>query len=107
MNHNDSKLKCFWNCWDVFLVCLFLLFATFSFTFLPYLDKEIHRLENVDDFLNVNVFFKCKYVRINDYSFKYVCIVCSLKIRFYCLTFYAMPNLNPADLTAPNSNQIF
>ena len=23
---------------------------------------------------------------INDYSFKYICIVCYLKLRFHCLT---------------------
>ena len=46
------------------------------------------RLEIVEDF------FKCKYMKINDYSVKYVCVVCYLKIRFYCLTFSAMSNLN-------------
>ena len=65
-------------------------------------DFSISRLANVEDFFNVNIFFKCKYVRINDYSFKYVCIVCCLKIRFYCLTFSAMSNLNSADFTTPN-----
>ena len=64
---------------------------------------SISRLANVEDFFNVNIFFKCKYVRINDYSFKYVCVVCYLKIRFYCLTFSAMSNLNSADFTTPNS----
>ena len=68
---------------------------------------SISRLANVEDFFNVNIFFKCKYVRINDYSFKYVCIVCCLKIRFYCLTFSAMSNLNSADFTTPNSHQRF
>ena len=51
----------------------------------------------MENFFNVNIFFKCKYVRINDYSFKYVCVVCCLKIRLnvaYCLTFSAMSNLN-------------
>ena len=33
---------------------------------------SISRLANVEDFFNVNIFFKCKYVRINGYSFKYV-----------------------------------
>ena len=61
---------------------------------------SISRLANVEDFFNVNIFFKCKYVRINDYSFKYVCIVCYLKICFY--TFFAMSNFNSADFTAPN-----
>ena len=37
----------------------------------------ISRLANVEDFFNVNIFFICKYVRINDYSFKYVCVVCT------------------------------
>ena len=55
-------------------------------------------------FFNVNIFFKCKYVRINDYSFKYVCVVCCLKIRFYCLTFSGMSNLNSADFTTPNQS---
>ena len=68
---------------------------------------SISRLANVEDFFNVNIFFKCKYVRINDYSFKYVCVVCCLKIRFYCLTFSAMSNLNSADFTTPNSHQRF
>ena len=30
---------------------------------------------------------------INDYSFKYICLACYLKIRFYCLTCSAMSNL--------------
>ena len=55
---------------------------------------SISRLANVEDFFNVNIFFKCKYVRINDYSFKYVCIICCLKVCFYCLTFFAMPNFS-------------
>ena len=67
----------------------------------------ISRLTNAEDFLNVNIFFKCKYVRINDYSFKYVCIVCCLKICFYCLTFFAMSNFNSADFTAPNIIRYF
>ena len=61
--------------------------------------KSIHsfstsRLANVEDFFNVNIFLKCRYVRVNDHSFKYVCVVCYLRIRFYCLTFSAMSNLN-------------
>ena len=55
---------------------------------------SISRLANVEDFFNVNVFFKYKYVRMNNYSFKYACVVCCLKIRFHCLTFSAMSNLN-------------
>ena len=43
-------------------------------------------------------------MRISDYSFKYVCVVCCLKIRFYCLTFSAMSNLNSADFTTPNQS---
>ena len=63
---------------------------------------SISRSANAEEFFNVNIFFKCKYVRINDYSFKYVCIVCCLKIRFYCLSFFAMSNFNSTDFTAPN-----
>ena len=38
-------------------------------------------------------------VRIYDYSFKYICVVRYLKLRFSCLTCSAMSNLNPADFT--------
>ena len=38
-------------------------------------------------------------VRIYDYSFKYICVVRYLKLRFSCLTYSAMSNLNPADFT--------
>ena len=62
---------------------------------------SISRLANVEDLFNVSMFFECKYVRIKDYSFKYVCVVCCLKIRFYCLTFPAMSNMNSADFTTP------
>ena len=65
---------------------------------------SISRLANVEDLFNVNMFFECKYVRIKDYSFKYVCVVCCLKIRFYCLTFSAISNLNSADFTTPNQS---
>ena len=37
--------------------------------------------ETVEDFFNINIFFKCKIninVSINDYSFKHVCKVCYL-----------------------------
>ena len=61
-------------------------------------------LANVEDFFNANMFFKWKYVRINDYSFKYVCVVSCLKICFYCLTFSAMSNLNSADFTTRNQS---
>ena len=54
---------------------------------------SISRLANVEKFFNVNIFLNVN-MRINDYSFKYVCIVCCLKIRFYCLTFFAMSNFN-------------
>ena len=46
-------------------------------------------------------------VSINDYSFKYICLVNYLKLRIHCLTFSAMSNLNSADFTTPNSHQIF
>ena len=62
---------------------------------------SISRLANVVDFFNVNMFFKCKFMTINDYSFKYVCVVCCLKNRFYCLTISAMSNLNSSDFTIP------
>ena len=66
---------------------------------------SISRLANLKDFFNVNISFKCKYVRINDYSFQYVCVACCLKIRFYCLTFFSILNLNSADFPTPNSRQ--
>ena len=56
------------------------------------------RLVNVEDFFNMNIFFKCKYVRKNDYSFKYVCVICCLKIRFYCLTFSALSNMKQPNI---------
>ena len=62
------------------------------------------RLANVENFFNVNIFFKCKNVRISGYSFKYVCAVCFLKIRFYCLTFSAISNFISADFTTPNQS---
>ena len=65
---------------------------------------SIRRLANVEDFFNINIFFKCKYVRINDYSFKYVSVVCCLKNYFYCLTFFEISNLNSADFTTPNQS---
>ena len=43
---------------------------------------SISRLADVEDFLNVNRFLKCKYMGINEYSFKYVCVVCCLKFAF-------------------------
>ena len=62
------------------------------------------RLSNAEDFFNVNIFFKCKYVRVNDYSSKYVCLLCCSKILSYCLTFSAMSNLNLADFTTSNQS---
>ena len=38
-------------------------------------------------------------VSINDYSIKYICLVCYIKLRFYCLTCSAMSNLTSADFT--------
>ena len=32
------------------------------------------------------------------------CVVCCLKIRFYWLTFSAIPNLNSANFTTPNQS---
>ena len=55
-------------------------------------------------FFIVNIIFKCKYVRINDCSFKHVRVVCCLEIRFYCLTFSAISNLNSGDFTTPNQS---
>ena len=46
-------------------------------------------------------------MRINGYSFKYVCVKCCLKICFYCLTFSTMSNMNSADFTTPNSHHRF
>ena len=45
-------------------------------------------------------------MRINDDSFKYVCVVGYLKIRFYCLTFSAMSNLNYANFITPNQSPV-
>ena len=48
---------------------------------------SISRLANVDDFLNVNIFFNCKYkCKDENSSFKYICVVFYLKLCFYCLT---------------------
>ena len=68
---------------------------------------SISRLANVEDYFKENIFFKCKYVRMNDCSFKYVCVVCCLKIRFYCLTFSAISNLNSAISQHQTSDQRF
>ena len=46
-------------------------------------------------------------MRINEYSFKYVCVVCCLKIRFYYLNFSATTNLNSADFAKPLDILIF
>ena len=63
----------------------------------PPVDWQMWRI-----FFNVNLFFKYKYVRINDYSFKYVWVVCRLKIGFYWPIFSAMSNLNSADFITAN-----
>ena len=55
-------------------------------------------------FFIINMFFNSKYVRTNDYSFKNVRVVCCLNIRFYCLTFSAISNLNSADFTTPKQS---
>ena len=39
------------------------------------------------------------YASINDYSFKYICLVCYLKLRFYCLTCSVMSNLTSPEFT--------
>ena len=39
------------------------------------------------------------YVSINDYSFKYICLVYFLKLHFYCFTCSAMSNLTSPDFT--------
>ena len=49
--------------------------------------SSISRLVNAKDFFKENIFFKCKYVRINDCSFKYVCAVCCLKFVFIVSSF--------------------
>ena len=46
---------------------------------------SISRLANAEDYFNANIFFICKYVRINDYSFKYVCIVSMLLKNLFLL----------------------
>ena len=48
---------------------------------------SISRLANVEDFLNVIIFFNCKCkCKHNNFSFKYICVVYYLKLCFYCLT---------------------
>ena len=48
---------------------------------------SISRLANVEDFLNANIFLNCKYkCEYEKLSFKYICVVCYLKLCFYCLT---------------------
>ena len=42
---------------------------------------------NIKIILNVNI-----YVSINDYSFKYICLACYSKLRFYCLICSTMSN---------------
>ena len=46
----------------------------------------------------IYILFKCKYnVSIYDYSFKYICLICYLKLPYYCLTCSAMSNMNSAE----------
>ena len=81
-----GKTPFFFNLWFIFLLIERWLSTEYCFA-------TCHprtRLANVTDFFNVNIFLKCKNVRINDYSFKNPCVVCCLKIRFYYLTFSAM-----------------
>ena len=44
----------------------------------------------MEDFLNINI---CLIVNINvsisNLSFKFICVVCYIKLRFYCLTWLA------------------
>ena len=68
---------------------------------------SISRLANVEDFFNVNMFYKNINVSINDNSFKYICVICYLKLWFYCLISSAMSNLNSADFATPDSYQRF
>ena len=42
------------------------------------------------------IFFKCKYICEYKRLFKYIYQVYYVKFRFYCLTCYAMTNLNLA-----------
>ena len=51
---------------------------------------SISRLVSVEDFFNVCFLNVNIYVSINDYLFKYIYLVCYLKLRFYCLTYSAM-----------------
>ena len=49
----------------------------------------ISRLPNVENFFNGNIFFQCKLntnPSTNVYSFKHICVVCYLKLRFPCFT---------------------
>ena len=61
---------------------------------------SISRLGNVEDFFNVNTFFKCNYMRTNDYSFKYVCIL--LKNLLLLPHLFCKSNSNSADFTTLN-----
>ena len=57
-----------------------------------YIDIYIKGYIYIKVILNVNI-----YVSINDYSFKYICQACYLKLRFYCVTCSAMSNLTSPD----------
>ena len=63
---------------------------------------------NVADIFNVNIPFKGKYkVSINDNSFKYICVVCYLKLGFYSLTYSAMSNLNSVLISQQRTGRDF
>ena len=72
--------------------------VTFKFIkyikFLMYICIYIKGYIYIKFVLNVNI-----YESINDYSFKYICLACYLKLRFYCLTCSAMSNLTSPDFT--------
>ena len=64
-----------------FFRCFSLIFAIAN----QLLSFLISRLANLEEFFNVNIYFKCKNknVDINDYSFKYIGVVCYFKLRFF------------------------
>ena len=49
----------------------------------------------MEDLFSVKVFFKCRYeCKYKQLLFKYICVVCYLKLPFYCLACSAILNLN-------------
>ena len=46
---------------------------------------SISKLANVEDFFNGKIYFLNVNINvsINDHSFKYICVVCYLKLRFF------------------------